>query len=180
MPIIEGLDGVQKMSKSLGNAIGVSEPPFDMFGKLMQVSDDLMWRYWTLLTDRTQADIASMQAAVADGSLHPMQAKKDMARTITAGFHNDEAAIKAQQNWETQFQKGGTTEDTEHISLDRADLAFEPEPPTVNLDKLVVAAGLAPSMAEARRKRAEKAVRIDDTVVTDIRLPVAPAPRHSR
>ncbi len=176
MPIIEGLDGVQKMSKSLGNAIGVSEPPFDMFGKLMQVSDDLMWRYWTLLTDRTQADIASMQAAVADGSLHPMQAKKDLARTITAGFHNDEAAAKAQQNWETQYQKGGTTEDTEHITLARADLAFEAEPPTINLDKLVLSAGLAPSMAEARRKRAEKAVRVDDTVIADLRLPVPPEP----
>ncbi len=96
MPIIEGLDGVQKMSKSLGNAIGVNEPPFDMFGKLMQVSDDLMWRYWTLLTDRTQAEIAAMQSAVAAGSLHPMQAKKDLARTITAGFHGEDAAQRAQ------------------------------------------------------------------------------------
>ncbi len=172
MPIIEGLDGVQKMSKSLGNAIGVNEPPFDMFGKLMQVSDDLMWRYWTLLTDRTQAEIAAMQSAVAAGSLHPMQAKKDLARTITAGFHGEDAAQRAQANWETQFQKGGTTEDTEHITLARADLAFEPEPPTISTDKLIVAAGLAPSMAEARRKRAEKAVRIDDTPITDPRVAI--------
>ncbi len=158
MPIIEGLDGVQKMSKSLNNAIGVNEPPFDMFGKLMQVSDDLMWRYWTLLTDRTQADINAMQAAVADGSLHPMQAKKDLARTITAGFHGEESAQRAQQNWATQFQKGGTTEDTEHLTLQRADLASGGAG-FYSFDKLLVQAGLAPSMAEARRKRAENAVK---------------------
>ncbi len=172
MPIIEGLDGVQKMSKSLNNAIGVNDPPFDMFGKLMQVSDDLMWRYWTLLTDKSQADIASMQASVQDGSLHPMQAKKDLARTITADFHGADAATRAEGNWATQFQKGGTSEDTEHLSLDRATLAFEPDPPTVATDKLVVAAGLAASMAEARRKRTENAVRIDDAVITDPRLPI--------
>ena len=77
MPIIEGLDGVQKMSKSLGNAIGVNEPPFEMFGKLMQVSDDLMWRYWTLLTDLPQSEIDAMRdAGQCAGTLHPMEAKK--------------------------------------------------------------------------------------------------------
>src|SRR5580698_7343061 len=87
MPIIEGLDGVQKMSKSLGNAIGVHEPSAEMYGKLMSVSDELMWRYWTLLTDLRVSEIAQMQTDVVAGTLHPMQAKKNLAWTITSGFH---------------------------------------------------------------------------------------------
>ena len=173
MPIIEGLDGVQKMSKSLGNAIGVNEQPFEMFGKLMQVSDDLMWRYWTLLTDLPQSEIESMRTRVADGSLHPMQAKKGLARTITAGFHGDEAAMRAEENWSVQFQKGGTTEDTARVSLSGDEVAFDAESSTIGVDKLAVASGLAPSMAEARRKRAEKAVKIDDEAVTEARFSIS-------
>ena len=173
MPIIEGLDGTQKMSKSLGNAIGVSEPPFDMFGKLMQVSDDLMWRYWTLLTDLPQSEIDRMRDAVGSGSMHPMQAKKDLARTITAGFHSPEAAARAEENWSTQFQKGGTSEDTEHVTLARADVNYAEAEQTLNVDKLVVAAKLAPSMSEARRKRAEGAVKLDDHATTEQLLRVA-------
>ena len=86
MPIIEGLDGVQKMSKSLGNAIGMHEPAGEMYGKLMSISDELMWRYWTLLTDLRVSEIDAMQAQVRDGSLHPMQAKKNLAWTITRDF----------------------------------------------------------------------------------------------
>ena len=167
MPIIEGLDGVQKMSKSLGNAIGVSDPPFDMFGKLMQVSDDLMWRYWTLLTDVPQSDIDRMREAVASGSLHPMQAKKDLARTITTGFHSADAAERAEENWSTQFQKGGTSEDTARVTLAPADVNYNEAERTLNLDKLVVAAKLAPSMSEARRKRSEGAVKLDDQSTPD-------------
>ncbi|WP_419804310.1 tyrosine--tRNA ligase [Terriglobus sp.] len=167
MPIIEGLDGVQKMSKSLNNAIGVSEPTFDMFGKLMQVSDDLMWRYWTLLTDVPQSEIDRMREAVANGSFHPMQAKKDLARTITAGFHSPEAAERAEENWSTQFQKGGTSEDTERLTLTGADVAYNDENQTLNVDKLVVAARLAPSMNEARRKRSEGAVKLNDEPTQD-------------
>ena len=180
MPIIEGLDGVQKMSKSLGNAIGVNEPPFEMFGKLMQVSDELMWHYWTLLTDRTSSEIAEMQAAVGAGTLHPMTAKKNLARTITAGFHTDEAAARAEENWETQFQKGGTSEDTERVTLSAGELGFENaavSEVTVNLDRLLVSAGLAASMGEARRKRAEKAVRVDDAVIEAGRLQAETLPR---
>ncbi len=174
MPIIEGLDGVQKMSKSLGNAIGVNEPPFEMFGKLMQVSDELMWRYWTLLTDRTQAEIAAMQAGVVEGSLHPMEAKKEMARTITSGFHGMEAAMRAEANWGTQFQKGGVSEDTERVTLRAAELGYEAG--TVGVDKLVALSGLASSMGEARRKRAEKAVRVDDAAVLEPRFAVPGLP----
>src|SRR5207302_4299782 len=79
MPILEGLDGVQKMSKSLNNAIGIHEPPAEMYGKLMSISDELMWRYWTLLTDLRSSEIEAMKADVASGALHPMQAKKNLA-----------------------------------------------------------------------------------------------------
>ena len=176
MPIIEGLDGVQKMSKSLGNAIGVNEPPFEMFGKLMQVSDELMWRYWTLLTDLTQSEIAAMRDEGAGGTLHPMQAKKGMARTITAGFHGADAAQRAEENWATQFQQGGTSEDTERVSLGKDDVGYEGEPATINLDRMLVAAGLAASMGEARRKRSENAVKIDGVAAADARLAVPSVP----
>lgn len=176
MPIIEGLDGVQKMSKSLGNAIGVNEPPFEMFGKLMQVSDELMWRYWTLLTDLPQTEIDAMRAAMESGTLHPMEAKKGMARTITAGFSSDEAALRAQENWGTQFQKGGVSEDTERVSLPKEDLLFEMASQTVGTDKMLVAAGLVASMGEARRKRAESAVKVEGEVVGDVRLTLSTLP----
>ena len=186
MPIIEGLDGVQKMSKSLGNAIGVNEPPFEMFGKLMQVSDELMWRYWTLLTDLPQSEIDHMQEEVAAGTLHPMTAKKAMARTITAGFSSADAALRAEENWTTQFQKGGTSEDTERVSLDKAELGYEIGSPelfvthkaiaTIATDKLLVAAGIAGSMGEARRKRSENAVKIDGVTATELRFPMPSFP----
>ncbi|MEK6396754.1 MAG: tyrosine--tRNA ligase [Terriglobus sp.] len=173
MPIIEGLDGVQKMSKSLGNYIGVDEPPFEMFGKLMTVGDELMWRYWTLLTDVPGSEIETMKQHVADGSVHPMDVKKAMARTITAGFSSDADALRAEENWSTQFQKGGTSEDTERVSLAKADLAFEDATNTIGTDKLMVGAGFCASMGEARRKRTEKAVKIDNATVEDARLPIA-------
>jgi tyrosyl-tRNA synthetase len=176
MPIIEGLDGVQKMSKSLNNAIGVTEPPFEMFGKLMQVSDELMWKYYTYLTDLPQSQIDSLREQVAAGTLHPMQAKKDLARTITAGFHDEASAQRAEENWSTQFQKGGVSEDTERSTLSKTDLGYEAEPPSINTDRLVVSAGLAASMGEARRKRAENAIRIADVVVTDARYALTSDP----
>ena len=169
MPIIEGLDGVQKMSKSLNNAIGVSDSPFDMFGKLMQVSDELMWRYWTLLTDVSQSDIKGMQDDVSTGTLHPMQAKKQMARTITAGFHGMEAAARAEDNWSTQYQKGGVTDDTERVTLNRLDLGYETDPPSLHTDRLLMGAGLVSSMSEARRKRSEHAVKVDGEAASEMR-----------
>ena len=176
MPILEGLDGVQKMSKSLGNAIGVNEPPFEMFGKLMQVSDELMWRYWTLLTDLPQSEIDAMRTQVAAGTLHPMEAKKAMARTITAGFSSDDAAMRAQENWSTQFQKGGVSEDTERVTLNREELAYDAATQTIGTDKLLVSAGLAASMGEARRKRSENAVKIDGEAASEVRCSIALPP----
>src|SRR6266699_4749879 len=91
-PILEGLDGVQKMSKSLANAIGIHEPPLEMYGKIMSVSDEMMWRYYELLTDVSAADIAKMKQHAASGAAHPMTLKKELARTIVADFHSAEAA----------------------------------------------------------------------------------------
>src|ERR1700728_1286300 len=116
--IIEGLDGVQKMSKSLGNAIGIQEPAQEMYGKLMSISDDLMWRYWIFLTDLRQSDIERMQGDVASGALHPMEAKKRLARTIVAGFHSEAAARKADEDWALQFQQRNVEAVAEEIEVD--------------------------------------------------------------
>jgi tyrosyl-tRNA synthetase len=117
-PIIEGLDGVQKMSKSLNNAIGIHEPPQEMYGKLMSINDDLMWRYWTLLTDLRQSEIDKMQADVASGALHPMEAKKLLARTIVTGFYSEDAAKQANENWAKLFQEKDLSEGLDEIVID--------------------------------------------------------------
>ena len=128
-PIIEGLDGVQKMSKSLGNAIGIHEPAPEMYGKLMSISDELMWRYWIFLTDLRQSEIDRMQADVASGVLHPMEAKKRLARTIVSGFHSEDAARKADEDWAMQFQQRNIEAVAEEVVIDfrrvvRADAAY--------------------------------------------------------
>src|SRR6202050_3346313 len=102
-PILEGLDGVQKMSKSLGNAIGINEPPGEMYGKLMSISDELMWKYWTLLTDLKQSEIDAMRVDVAAGGLHPMKVKKDLAWSIVRDFHSAAEADAAAESWAKQF-----------------------------------------------------------------------------
>src|SRR5438445_7414850 len=112
-PIIEGLDGVQKMSKSLGNAIGIQEPPLEMYGKVMSISDAMMWRYYELLTDVQLPEIEKMKRET-----HPMQTKKDLARRIVADFHSAEAATKATEDWAKQFQKGEVPSAVEHVSVD--------------------------------------------------------------
>ena len=119
-PIIEGLDGVQKMSKSLGNAIGIHEPAQEMYGKLMSISDELMWRYWIFLTDLRQSEVERMQSDVASGTLHPMEAKKRLARTIVAGFHSEEAARKADENWAMQFQQRELSAVADEMTVDLA------------------------------------------------------------
>ena len=154
MPIIEGLDGVQKMSKSLGNAIGIQEPPLEMYGKLMSISDELMWRYWTLLTDLRPSEIEQMQRDVASGTLHPMEAKKRLARTITAGFHSEDAAREADENWAKQFQRDEMPENVERVHLTRA-------VPFISVSKLIFDCGLAKSRTDAERKVKQGAVRIN-------------------
>jgi tyrosyl-tRNA synthetase len=114
-PILEGLDGVNKMSKSLGNAIGIHEPPLEMYGKLMSISDQMMWRYYELLTDVRMEQIAAMKADAASGKVHPMALKKELARSIVADFHSAEAAAKAAEDWAKQFQNDQTPEDVETV-----------------------------------------------------------------
>src|SRR5438270_777069 len=117
MPILEGLDGTQKMSKSLGNAIGIKEPPLEMYGKLMSISDELMWRYWTLLTDLRTEEIEGLKSKVTSGALHPMQVKKDLARRIVADFHSAAAAEAAEENWAKQFQQHEIPSELETIAV---------------------------------------------------------------
>src|ERR1700722_11942500 len=161
-PIIEGLDGVQKMSKSLGNAIGIHEPAPEMYGKLMSISDELMWRYWVFLTDLRQSDIDQMQTDVARGALHPMEAKKRLARTIVAGFHSEEAARKADEEWAMRFQQRNVEATAEEVVVDLRQvsvgaslelaLSDQSHPVEINVAKLLVALGLKSSRTEAERQ----------------------------
>ena len=174
-PILEGLDGVQKMSKSLGNAIGIHEAPSEMYGKLMSISDEMMWKYWIYLTDLKLSEIEAMKSDVAAGKLHPMDAKKKLARTIVAGFHSAEAAESADENWAKMFQQKGTAEDLEEIAIALADVAGA-EPKQIRLPKLLVKMGLAASGAEANRKLAEKAVKLDGETAESNTVTVAELP----
>ena len=174
-PILEGLDGAQKMSKSLGNAIGINEPASEMYGKLMSISDELMWKYWVLLTDLRQSEIDAMRADVAAGKLHPMETKKKLARTITAGFHGEAAAESADENWARMFQQKGESEDLEEVAIAFADVAGA-EANQIRLPKLLVAMGLAASGAEANRKITEKAVKVDGEAVSGAVISVEALP----
>jgi tyrosyl-tRNA synthetase len=175
-PILEGLDGVQKMSKSLGNAIGINEPPSEMYGKLMSINDELMWKYWVFLTDLKQSEVDTLEADVKTGNVHPMEVKKRLARTITAGFHGEAAAVAADENWARMFQQKETAEDLEEITIPYADVAGPEGSKQIRLPKLLVHMGLAASGAEANRKIAEKAVKIDGEVAESVLIPVSALP----
>jgi tyrosyl-tRNA synthetase len=174
-PILEGLDGVQKMSKSLGNAIGINEPPVEMYGKLMSINDELMWKYWVFLTDLKQSEVDELKAEVAAGTLHPMEVKKRLARSITAGFHGEDEAARADENWAKMFQQKATSEDLEEVAVAFAEVAG-PEPNQIRLPKLLVQMGLAASGAEANRKIAEKAVKLDGEVAGGTLVSVSALP----
>jgi len=175
-PILEGLDGVQKMSKSLGNAIGINEPPTEMYGKLMSINDELMWKYWVFLTDLKQSEIDAMQDAVKAGTLHPMEVKKKLARTITAGFQGEAAAQSAEENWARMFQQKGESEDLDEVAVAYADVAGPEGTVQVRLPKLLVHLGLAASGAEANRKISEKAVKLDGETAAGNLIPVEKLP----
>jgi tyrosyl-tRNA synthetase len=178
-PILEGLDGVQKMSKSLGNAIGINEPPAEMYGKLMSISDEVMWKYWTYLTDLRQSEVDGLKAEVASGALHPMEAKKRLARTIVADFHSVEEAARADENWARMFQQREVSEDLEEVSIAYADLVGPSGLPgnlAIRLPKLLVQLGLAASGAEASRKIAEKAVKLDGETAVNALIPLEKLP----
>ena len=166
-PLLEGLDGVEKMSKSLGNYVGVTDAPDDMFGKIMSVSDELMWRYLLLLTDAAEDDIARRQAAVASGEVHPKQVKMQLAARIVEDFHGQAAAEAAVEAFDARFSRGElNAAQLEVIEVRVGDAS-------IGLPKLVVAAGLAASTSEASRKIQQGGVRVDRERVTDIktRLP---------
>jgi len=178
-PIIEGLDGVQKMSKSLGNAIGINELPAEMYGKLMSINDELMWKYFLFLTDLRGSEVEALEAEVAAGQLHPMEAKKRLARSIVADFHGESAACNADENWARMFQQKEAAEDLEEVSIAYADLVGPSGAPgalQIRLPKLLIHLGLAASGAEASRKIAEKAVKLDGEPASNALIPIRALP----
>jgi len=152
MPILEGLDGVQKMSKSLGNYVGINEPPSEMFGKIMSISDDLMWRYYLLLTEKTEKDIEQMKVDSSSGRAHPLELKKKLAFEIVRDFHGSLGAALGQSDFETQFQAKGIPSKLPA----RTYLGTSP----VKITRFLVELGLAASGMEAQRKIKEGAVHM--------------------
>jgi tyrosyl-tRNA synthetase len=157
MPLLEGLDGVEKMSKSLGNYIGIDEAPGSIFGKIMSISDDLMWKYYVLCTDLTVDDIAAKKR-----DAHPMDAKRELARIIIRDFHDAEAADSAEQEFRRVFSERQVPTDIEEKSLPSA-----PSPQL--LAKIIFSAGLAESNKEAQRLIAQGGVLVDDEKIDNVR-----------
>ena len=166
-PLLVGLDGSEKMSKSLGNYVGVTEPADEMFGKLMSVSDELMWDYYTLLTDLPLAEVDGMKSAAADGDLHPRQAKVDLARRIVTDFHSERAARAAAEEFERRFVGKA-------LPADMPEQAVRVPNDGARLTRLMTECGLAPSSAAAVRLIDQGSVRIDGGRVTDRWHRVAP------
>ena len=179
MPILEGLGGVQKMSKSYGNAIGIKEPPLEMYGKIMSISDEMMWRYYELLTDLPMSEIERMK-----GEAKPMQAKKDLAARIVKDFHSAEAAASAAQDWAKQFQKKEVPDSAEEVPIALSEIGHVVDADggryaTVRADRLLVRCGLAASVTDAARKVKQGSVKVGDQVQTElyIRWPGPPPAR---
>jgi len=185
-PILEGWRaGAEKMSKSLDNAIGIKEAPLEMYGKLMAISDDKMWKYYELLTDLPAGEIEKMTREA-----HPMQAKKDLARRIVADFHSADAAIKAAEDWAKQFQKDEVPGEIEEIRVPIPDLVpLAPDGGSfqritwddselrgfvVKTERLIRQAGLVSSGAEAARKIKERAVSLNGEVIDAIAIGISP------
>lgn len=164
MPILEGLDGVQKMSKSLGNYIGIDEAPGDMFGKLMSISDELMWRYYELLSDSSLDRIGSLRDQVLSGALHPKTAKEDLAQEITTRFHGVEAGAAAREAFNAVFAKQGIPEDIEVFSVQAGALLVD----------VLSESGVCSSKGDARRMCKQNAVTIDGRKEDDASFAFAP------
>ncbi|MGD8927235.1 MAG: tyrosine--tRNA ligase [Thioalkalispiraceae bacterium] len=164
MPILEGLDGVQKMSKSLNNYIGIHEAPDEMFGKIMSISDDLMWRYFELLSFKSEAEIEGYQSAIAEGK-NPRDIKFLLAEEIIERFHDQAAATKARENFIARFQKGDMPDDIPEVTLD----ARDGELPIANVLK---DAGLTSSTSESLRMIKQGAVKIDGEKVSDAKMQI--------
>jgi tyrosyl-tRNA synthetase len=162
MPLLEGLDGIEKMSKSLGNYIGINEPAQEIFGKVMSISDALMWKYYLLCTDLTPPQIAEKRSSVESGALHPMEAKRELAKSIIRDFHDAEAAEAAEAEFRRVFSEKQVPEDIEEITL-----AASAEAQL--LSKLIVAAKLAESNKDAQRLIAQGGVLVDDVKAEGIK-----------
>lgn len=165
MPLLEGLDGVNKMSKSLGNYVGITEPPDDMFGKLMSISDELMWRYFDLLSFRSGAEIAKLRREVAEGR-NPMEAKLELAWEITARFHGADAAKRARENFAARSQRREIPSEVEkrtHVV----------DTPQIGVAVLLKQCGLVPSTSQAFRLIEQGGIRMNNERLTDPKTVVA-------
>ncbi|MDN4619542.1 tyrosine--tRNA ligase [Paenibacillus sp. PsM32] len=164
LPIIEGLDGVQKMSKSLGNYIGINEEPNEIFGKSMSVPDELMLKYYELTTDISNEDLAKLKAGLADGSIHPRDAKMNLAQNYVRMFHNEEAGVAAKNHFVTVFQQRALPDDIQEVVIDESLL----ENGQIGLIKLVMTLGFATSTSEARRSIQQGALKINEQKHDDV------------
>ena len=167
MPLLEGLDGVNKMSKSLGNYIGITESADDIYGKVMSISDTLMFRYYELLSDLSAAEIETLAKDMQNGKIHPKEVKKKLALELTNRFYGADDAKKAEESFEQVFKHHGLPESIPELVLEKADGA-------VWLPKLLVEAGLTESTSEARRLIKQQAVTLDNEKVIDIEFSVQP------
>ncbi len=166
LPLLEGLDGVQKMSKSLGNYVGIDEAPGVMFGKIMSISDPLMLRYFELLTDIAPGELARLQEDLDQGRQHPRQVKEELALELVGRYHGKEAALEASRQFARIFRDKGLPEEIEEVDLKAAGLKLW-------LPKAMVDAGLAAGTSEARRLITQGGVQVDGEKVTDANLELA-------
>ena len=169
MPLLEGLDGVNKMSKSLGNYIGITEAPENIYGKLLSISDALMFRYYELLSDLSAQEIAELRAGIEKGDLHPKEVKKRLARELTARFHSQEAAQAAEAEFEKVFQKKELPDDIAEVSLAKGEAAGE----AIWLPQLLLDAGLVSSTSEGRRMIQQGAVTVAGDKAGDVNAKIA-------
>jgi tyrosyl-tRNA synthetase len=167
-PLLEGLDGVDKMSKSLGNYVGVTDPPNEMFGKLMSISDALMWRYYELLTDLTAAEVATLKMRVESQALHPKQAKIDLATRIVSEFHTPAAAAHATEEFERVHARRETPSDLQEYAV-----AFGADADRA-LTRVLVDVGFAASTSDAGRKIQQGGVRVGGARIADVKHRIAP------
>jgi tyrosyl-tRNA synthetase len=158
MPLLEGLDGVEKMSKSLGNYVGVTEPPAEMFGKLMSITDELMFRYYELLTDMSLSEIETLRVKMKKGDVHPMQVKMDLARRIVTDFHSGAEAERAEEAFRQVFSQRKLPDEMPEHHLKTTD-------GSIRLTQLMLDAGTVSSKGEANRLIRQKAVAIDEAKV---------------
>ncbi len=169
VPLLEGLDGVEKMSKSKGNYIGITEPPKVMFRKVMQISDALMYRYYELLTDVQLDEIAAMEESVATGAKEAMELKMELGRRIVADFHGAVEADSAMQSFDREVRQGLEPADTETVDLPAAAQTDK----GIRLDKLLAGVGLAESVTDAGRKIKAGAAEVNGQIAKELLLPQA-------